>query len=62
MAEQLIESLASEFDPTRYHDEYREKVLELIEAKAQGKEVSPGRQGRRRPRSAAPGVAGQRRP
>ena len=39
MAEQLIESLASEFDPTRYHDEYREKVLELIEAKAQGEEI-----------------------
>jgi DNA end-binding protein Ku len=40
MAEQLIESLASEFDPTRYHDEYREKVLELIEAKAQGEEIA----------------------
>jgi DNA end-binding protein Ku len=39
MAEQLIESLASEFDPTRYHDEYREKVLELIEAKAAGEEI-----------------------
>jgi DNA end-binding protein Ku len=39
MAEQLIESLASEFDPTRYHDEYREKVLELIEAKASGEEI-----------------------
>jgi DNA end-binding protein Ku len=40
MAEQLIESLASEFDPTRYQDEYREKVLELIEAKAQGEEIA----------------------
>jgi DNA end-binding protein Ku len=40
MAEQLIESLASEFDPTRYHDEYREKVLELIEAKAAGEEIA----------------------
>src|SRR3954451_11444073 len=39
MAEQLIESLASDFDPTRYHDEYREKVLELIEAKAEGAEI-----------------------
>ena len=34
MAEQLIDSLSSEFDPTSYHDEYREKVLELIEKKA----------------------------
>jgi DNA end-binding protein Ku len=40
MAEQLIESLASEFDPGRYHDEYREKVLELIEAKAAGEEIA----------------------
>jgi DNA end-binding protein Ku len=40
MAQQLIESLASEFEPERYHDEYREKVLELIEAKAQGEEIA----------------------
>jgi DNA end-binding protein Ku len=40
MAQQLIESLASEFEPARYHDEYREKVLELIEAKAQGEEIA----------------------
>ena len=39
MAEQLIESLVTEFDPDRYHDEYREKVLALIEAKAEGQEV-----------------------
>jgi DNA end-binding protein Ku len=40
MAQQLIESLASEFAPERYHDEYREKVLELIEAKADGQEIT----------------------
>jgi DNA end-binding protein Ku len=40
MAQQLIESLAGEFEPERYHDEYREKVLELIEAKAQGEEIA----------------------
>jgi DNA end-binding protein Ku len=39
MAQQLIDSLASDFDPSRYHDEYREKVLELIEAKAEGAEI-----------------------
>lgn len=39
MAQQLIDSLSSEFDPSRYHDEYREKVLELIERKAQGEEI-----------------------
>jgi DNA end-binding protein Ku len=40
MAQQLIESLASDFAPERYHDQYREKVLELIEAKAQGEEIA----------------------
>jgi len=40
MAEQLIGSLTSDFDPEKYHDEYRERVLELIEAKARGQEIS----------------------
>jgi DNA end-binding protein Ku len=40
MAQQLIESLASEFEPQRYRDEYRERVLELIERKAQGEEIA----------------------
>src|SRR5215210_651169 len=40
MAEQLIESLSAEFEPEKYHDEYREKVLELIERKAQGEEIA----------------------
>ena len=39
MAEQLIASLEAEFDPERYHDTYREKVLEIVEAKARGEEV-----------------------
>jgi DNA end-binding protein Ku len=40
MAQQLIDSLATEFEPGRYKDEYREKVLELIEAKAAGEEIA----------------------
>jgi DNA end-binding protein Ku len=40
MAQQLIDSLANDFDPTRYKDEYREKVLELIERKASGEEIA----------------------
>jgi len=36
MAAQLVESLSAPFDLTKYHDDYREKVLALIEAKAQG--------------------------
>jgi DNA end-binding protein Ku len=40
MAQQLIDSLSSEFDPGKYHDEYRERVLELIEKKAAGEEIA----------------------
>jgi DNA end-binding protein Ku len=39
MAEQLIESLTTEFDPGAYRDEYREQLLSLIERKAEGKDV-----------------------
>ena len=39
MAQQLIESLVTDFEPARYKDEYREKVLQLIEAKAEGAEI-----------------------
>jgi DNA end-binding protein Ku len=39
MANQLIESLASDFDPEKYRDEYRERVLDLIERKAQGETI-----------------------
>jgi DNA end-binding protein Ku len=40
MARQLIESLSADFDPSKYHDTYRERVLELIEQKAEGKEIA----------------------
>jgi DNA end-binding protein Ku len=39
MAQQLIESLAAPFEPDKYKDEYRERVLELIEKKSQGEEI-----------------------
>lgn len=39
MARQLIEALAGPFEPEKYHDEYREAVLRLIEEKAEGKTV-----------------------
>lgn len=39
MAEQLIDSLSTEFDPGAYRDEYREQLLALIERKAEGKEI-----------------------
>lgn len=43
IAEQSIESLTSEWDPDRYHDTYRERVLELIRAKAEGEQVTTER-------------------
>ena len=39
MAEQLIDSLTSDWEPDRYHDTYRERVLELIQAKAKGEDI-----------------------
>jgi DNA end-binding protein Ku len=39
MARQLIESLSGDFDPDKYRDEYRDRVLDLIERKAQGEEI-----------------------
>jgi DNA end-binding protein Ku len=40
IARQLIASLEAAWDPSRYHDDYRRRVLELIERRAQGEEVS----------------------
>src|SRR5690349_2538767 len=40
MTQQLIDSLSSGFEPDKYHDEYRERVLNLIERKAAGEEIA----------------------
>ena len=39
IAGQLIESLATAFEPERHRDAYRERLLELIRAKAEGEQV-----------------------
>jgi DNA end-binding protein Ku len=39
MAKQLIDSLTNDFEPGKYRDEYREELLDLLERKAEGKEV-----------------------
>ncbi len=39
VAKQLIASLEADFDASRYRDDYRERVLELVERKAQGEQV-----------------------
>jgi DNA end-binding protein Ku len=40
MAEQLIGSLTSDFEPEKYRDDYRERVLDLINRKAEGEEIA----------------------
>ena len=39
MAKMLISSLEAEFEPQKYHDEYRENLQKMIEAKIEGKKV-----------------------
>jgi DNA end-binding protein Ku len=38
MAAALVDTLAADFEPSRYEDTYRDRVMKLIKAKAQGKE------------------------
>jgi DNA end-binding protein Ku len=38
MAGTLVDTLSDKFDPGRFHDSYRDRVLELIRAKARGEE------------------------
>jgi DNA end-binding protein Ku len=37
MAERLVEDMATDFDPTQYHDTYRDDLMKMIEEKAAGK-------------------------
>jgi DNA end-binding protein Ku len=39
MAEQLVDSLHEQFDPSDHEDTYREAVLDLIDRKAKGKKI-----------------------
>ena len=38
MAEQLIESLTTKFDPEKFKDEYRDQLLDIISRKAEGEQ------------------------
>jgi DNA end-binding protein Ku len=40
IAKQLVESLAGSFEPEKYHDVYRDEVIDLIERKAAGEEIA----------------------
>ncbi|MCX7773456.1 MAG: Ku protein [Clostridia bacterium] len=39
MAKQLIENLSAEFEPSKYKDEYREALLNMIHKKIEGEEI-----------------------
>jgi DNA end-binding protein Ku len=40
MARSLIENMTDHFDPDEFHDEYREKLQRIVEAKVAGQEVA----------------------
>ncbi|MBV9763218.1 MAG: Ku protein [Acidobacteriaceae bacterium] len=39
LAEKLVEGLASDFDPSKYHDDYQQRLLKMVEAKREGQPV-----------------------
>ncbi|MCL4402655.1 MAG: Ku protein, partial [Acidobacteria bacterium] len=39
LAKMLIESLAGDFEPRRYRDTYRDNLMQMIEAKVEGRHV-----------------------
>ncbi|MDR0788224.1 MAG: Ku protein [Gemmatimonadota bacterium] len=48
MAKQIIEAMVDELDLSEFRDEYRERVMELIDAKAEGKIIRFPKASRRR--------------
>jgi DNA end-binding protein Ku len=40
LALQLVDTLAGSFEPGKYHDQYRETLLEAIEQKVEGREIA----------------------
>ena len=41
MATSLIDSMTEDFEPDEFHDSYREALQELVEAKVEGRDVTP---------------------
>ncbi|MBL8264790.1 Ku protein [Steroidobacter sp.] len=41
LAQQLVQSIEADFDPQQWHDEYRERLCDLIRAKARGERIKP---------------------
>jgi len=40
LAEKLVEGLATDFDPSKYHDQYSTRLMEMIRSKEEGQPVS----------------------
>jgi DNA end-binding protein Ku len=40
MARQLVENLSTQFDPSKYTDDYHESLMKIIKAKMKGKKIS----------------------
>jgi len=40
MATSLVDSMTEDFDPDQYHDEYREALQQVVEAKVEGRDVT----------------------
>jgi DNA end-binding protein Ku len=49
LANMLIDSMADKFDPTKYKDEYHDKVMEVIQMKIEGVEPQVTSEGKPRP-------------
>jgi DNA end-binding protein Ku len=41
MAAQIVDSLARDWDPSRYHDDYEEQLRAVIKAKSKGNTIEP---------------------
>ncbi|MGI8961618.1 MAG: Ku protein [Bryobacteraceae bacterium] len=49
LAEKLVEGLAADFDPSKYHDEYQDRLKALIEAKREGQTMEAAAPKKRAP-------------
>jgi len=49
LAEQLVETLAEDFHPEKYHDTFQDRLRELIEAKMKGKTITVEKEPARAP-------------
>ena len=51
LAEQLVQSIETDFDPATWQNEYRERLMKLIAAKARGEKIEPVRVKKKAPQA-----------